>query len=201
MTEPVTTAIAQPALVTTARDLWAFVRAPRLSDASCRSFDARSRTGVVQLFVINSLLSLGLLVALSPVFALEGAPDPTALMELAKLPLPVTILLVVLIAPLVEEAIFRSWISGIVADPPGWYRTAFPFVYYLQAAGFGAIHFFNYGGGNVALTLVLVLPQFVAGLVWGYARVRQGWWANPLLHIAHNGALLLIGGAVSAMAS
>jgi len=48
------------------------------------------------------------------------------------------------------------------------------------------VHVFNYAGDNPATLLPFVLPQLVGGLIWGYARIRYGWWSNILMHMAYN---------------
>ena len=39
-------------------------------------------------------------------------------------------------------------------------------------------------------SLALVVPQFIAGTIFGYARVQYGFWAGVLLHVLHNGTAL-----------
>ena len=72
---------------------------------------------------------------------------------------------------------------------PRWYARAFPLFYALSVIAFAAIHITNYEQGDMALWMLLplVIPQAVAGLVWGYARVHFGLWSSMLLHAMHNG--------------
>ena len=72
---------------------------------------------------------------------------------------------------------------------PRWYARAFPLFYALSVIAFAAIHITNYEQGDMALWMLLplVIPQAVAGLVWGYARVHFGLWSSILLHAMHNG--------------
>ena len=68
----------------------------------------------------------------------------------------------------------------------------FPAAFYLSAAGFAALHAFNFGADEPSFALaLLVLPQFVSGLIYGYARMRYGMWANVGLHSANNAAIFL----------
>lgn len=69
---------------------------------------------------------------------------------------------------------------------PGWFSAIFPALFWLQALIFGFIHVFNYAGDNPAALLPFVLPQLVGGLIWGYARIRYGWWSNILMHMGYN---------------
>lgn len=77
-----------------------------------------------------------------------------------------------------------------------WYVRHFRWFYFGSALAFAAAHLLNYGEGGGLLTL-LVLPQFVAGLVLGYARVIYGLWASIAMHAAFNSlivALILLSG-------
>lgn len=69
---------------------------------------------------------------------------------------------------------------------PGWFAKIFPVLFWVQALIFGFIHVFNYAGDNPAALLPFVLPQLVGGLIWGYARIRYGWWSNILMHMGYN---------------
>ena len=69
---------------------------------------------------------------------------------------------------------------------PGWFAKIFPALFWMQALIFGFIHVFNYAGDNPAALLPFVLPQLVGGLIWGYARIRYGWWSNILMHMGYN---------------
>ncbi|MEO9468077.1 CPBP family glutamic-type intramembrane protease [Parasphingorhabdus sp.] len=69
---------------------------------------------------------------------------------------------------------------------PGWYIRMFPGIFWIQALLFGFMHVFNYAGDNPAALLPFILPQLTGGLIWGYARIRYGWWANIIMHMAYN---------------
>jgi membrane protease YdiL (CAAX protease family) len=51
---------------------------------------------------------------------------------------------------------------------------------------FGFVHVFNYAGDNPAALLPFILPQLVGGVIWGYARIRYGWWSNIVMHMGYN---------------
>lgn len=69
---------------------------------------------------------------------------------------------------------------------PQWYIRIFPLVFWTQALLFGFVHVFNYAGDNPAALLPFILPQLVGGLIWGYARIRYGWWSSIVMHMAYN---------------
>jgi membrane protease YdiL (CAAX protease family) len=75
-------------------------------------------------------------------------------------------------------------------DAIGWFAALFPLFYWLSAIGFAAAHLLNFGAGNLAMLLPLVLPQFVLALILGFARVNYGLWASILLHSLHNAAAI-----------
>lgn len=72
----------------------------------------------------------------------------------------------------------------------GWFQRLFPLFYWLSTVAFALVHIFNYTEGSFLALLPLVLPQFIAGSILGYARVNYGLWSAMLLHILHNGTLI-----------
>ncbi|MEZ5696346.1 MAG: CPBP family glutamic-type intramembrane protease [Sphingomonadaceae bacterium] len=68
----------------------------------------------------------------------------------------------------------------------GWFTRHFRWFYFASALAFALVHFTNYKAGEGLILLVLVVPQLIAGLIFGYGRVRYGLWASVLLHVLHN---------------
>ena len=93
---------------------------------------------------------------------------------------PLVLMAVLLLAVIL--GLIRFWKSPV----PHWYVRIFPLVFWGQALVFGSVHVFNYAGHNPAAALPFVLPQLVGGLIWGYARIRYGWWANIIMHMVYN---------------
>ncbi len=93
-----------------------------------------------------------------------------------------TIGLIAIIVLAVLAGLIRLWKAPV----PAWYLKVFPLVFWGQALLFGFVHVFNYAGDNPAALLPFVLPQLVGGLIWGYARIRYGWWSNIIMHMAYN---------------
>lgn len=76
-----------------------------------------------------------------------------------------------------------------------YYRWRFPWVYHLSALVFAGVHLSNFRLADSAYWMLplLVLPQWSAGLVVGWMRVRRGIGAAILLHGMFNaGPVLLI---------
>jgi hypothetical protein len=75
------------------------------------------------------------------------------------------------------------------------YSRRFPFIFHGLTALFACLHLANYslGGAWFALLPLLVLPQWITGLVLGWMRVRFGIGASIALHASFNaGPMLLI---------
>lgn len=81
--------------------------------------------------------------------------------------------------------------------PMPFFRRHFRWFYLLSTAAFASIHLANFTEGSALILLPLTLPQFLLGLILGYARVQFGLWASVLLHAAHNSLFvgLLLAGA------
>ena len=81
----------------------------------------------------------------------------------------------------------------IPARPPfRWFKRFFPLLFALSSLGFAAIHLANYEEGALRYLLPLIVPQLIAGTIFGYARVTYGFWAAVLLHTLHNSTAMLV---------
>ncbi|MBP6018475.1 MAG: CPBP family intramembrane metalloprotease [Burkholderiaceae bacterium] len=74
------------------------------------------------------------------------------------------------------------------------YRRVFPWVFHGASLAFAGIHLVNFNLHQMAWWLMplLVLPQWLTGLVLGWLRVRRGIGASVLLHAIFNGGPLLV---------
>jgi hypothetical protein len=75
-----------------------------------------------------------------------------------------------------------------------FYRTHFGLVFHGTALAFAAMHLSNFELGSTAYWMLplIVLPQWVTGLVLGWTRVRRGIGASVALHAVFNGGPLLL---------
>ncbi len=196
--------------------------------------------GVLRLFVLDAVLmmTIGLIASL---VLLTGFEIPENSLEQLALT-PTWIAIIIIGAPLTEELMFRSWLSGRpghlvagfagiaallglpllaasgdaggmialallavlvlgaalslwrwrAAPPLRWFGMAFPAIFWLVAVLFALIHLVNYEAAGFLTLLPLVIPQFIAGTLFGYARVRYGLWASIALHALHNGAAVAV---------
>lgn len=74
------------------------------------------------------------------------------------------------------------------------YRRWFPWVFHIANLAFAAVHLHNFNMTQTAVWLLplLVLPQWLTGMVLGWLRVRRGIGAAMLLHGLFNGGPLLL---------
>ncbi|NYT65491.1 CPBP family intramembrane metalloprotease [Alcaligenaceae bacterium] len=74
------------------------------------------------------------------------------------------------------------------------YRRLFPWVFHGASLAFAGVHLVNFNLHQMAWWLMplLVLPQWLTGLVLGWLRVRRGIGAAVLLHAIFNGGPLLV---------
>ena len=74
------------------------------------------------------------------------------------------------------------------------YLLYFPWSFHLSSLVFSAVHLYNFNLGQTPWWLLplLVLPQWVTGMVLGWLRVRRGIGASILLHAVFNGGPLLL---------
>ncbi len=148
-------------------------------------------------------------------------------------------LLAVVAAPLLEEPLFRGWLTGKRRHAlfgilwVGWFAIAsvlpisgenetpdpiiaisllaaillsvfihrtnrsgeppsarliryFPHLFWGSAVSFALFHVTNYDYDNYLLVVPYVIPQLLAGILWGYARVAYGLKASIMLHAMSN---------------
>lgn len=92
----------------------------------------------------------------------------------------------------VAIALAGYWIWKLRHKPAlAWFQRHFLWFFAASTLIFAFIHVFNYEDtSNLVFLLPLVIPQFIVGLLLGYARVTLGLWACCLLHFLHNGLLV-----------
>jgi len=96
-------------------------------------------------------------------------------------------------AALVTGAAAIASIYILRGRPPfRWFAFSFPVVFWLVTLAFALVHLANYTEGTLLVLLPLVIPQFIAGALFGYARVQYGLWAAMLLHAMHNGTAVAL---------
>jgi uncharacterized protein len=99
----------------------------------------------------------------------------------------VLLIFVVILAPILEELIFRAPL--VLFKNFKYYNL----VFYLSVIVFGAVHLSNFElyTNYLWLAPLIVAPQLAAGVFLGYTRVKLGLFYSILLHALHNGILFL----------
>ncbi len=100
---------------------------------------------------------------------------------------PIIFVLVVVIAPIVEEVFFRAPLTAFKNT------TRFSYVFYAFAIVFGSVHITNFEISTSVLLLapLLVAPQIILGCYLGFIRVRFGLLWSILLHACYNAFFIL----------
>ena len=216
----------------------AFLRAPRLPERAS-GFSLAAMVRVLRLYVLDLVL-MAVLLSIAWAALANGFTMPRNQINDLEMT-PAMLALVIVGAPMMEETIFRGWLSGrvghiiasvvaIVASgvlsamalqqvpgavrfaplvigialialvvyltrlqgPMRWFQRIFPLFYVLSTLAFALVHLFNYSEGALPVLLALVVPQLIAGSIFGYARVTYGIWSSMLLHILHNGTAIAL---------
>lgn len=170
------------------QEVWNFIKNPIYEEDE--NTDAKHRVLVLsKLLLIALVISIvlgGVIGVVETAFdldfgkhAIEGA--------LEKFPPWFLVFAAVVLAPLLEEFIFRGPMSFFKDKP------YFKYVFYGLTLIFGFYHITNFETTTTILLLspLLVAPQISVGALLGFIRVRLGLWWAILLHAAYN--LFLVG--------
>ncbi len=136
---------------------------------------------------------------------------------LKTMPFWTLIFVAVILAPFIEELIFRlylrykynymarffiflSLIAGVKNQDrfevwaSDFWNKRYLFIFYFSAILFGYVHLSNYPCSIpiIVLSPIIVAPQFVTGLFIGYLRVRHDLVTGYLMHALHNVIFLCI---------
>lgn len=105
----------------------------------------------------------------------------------SQYPMGLVILVISVIAPVLEELLFRGPLV-LFRD-----HVHFRYFFYASALLFGLVHIFNFEASPHLLYMapILVAPQLVMGFFLGYIRIKLGLRWSILLHAAHNTVLLV----------
>jgi len=75
------------------------------------------------------------------------------------------------------------------------FKLKFNFLFYFSVLLFGLVHIYNHDYSNpkvLLFALIICLPQIIAGILFGYTRVKYGIIGSIILHILVNGLPQLI---------
>jgi len=191
------------------QDLAAFVKNPRLDPLPAHFLEQPQK-----IFPYLLALDFLLMIPLMGIMGATGVEDTDH--EITKLldnPIQLVLMAVVL-APILEELFFRFPIGNWWKVPAAlfgetvtewsivkWCKNNFKIIFWTFTIVFAAVHFSNFVSTvPIYLAPILVLPQFVLGIMLGYIRVGWGTRYSMLFHAIHNGvpiSLLLLGGGMN----
>ncbi|SFJ62600.1 CPBP family intramembrane glutamic endopeptidase [Olleya namhaensis] len=164
-----------------------YVKNPRLKQL--KHATVQQKVGIVLACVpicIALGLGFGLIIALLEALGVYS-PDDHAVSKLFEEETPLYIISsAVILAPIIEELIFRGPITLFS-------KKYFKIAFYTFSLLFGYVHLFNFEitPQLILLSPLLVAPQIVVGLVFGYVRVRLGLIYSMLLHACYNAVLII----------
>lgn len=106
-----------------------------------------------------------------------------------KIGVPFLILSAVILAPLIEEGIFRLFLGHFRN------KSYFNWLYYISSLLFGWIHFFNYqfDHSHYFFFPFITMTQTFGGFMFGYIRIMYGFWYGVLLHSLFNCLAIILG--------
>lgn len=191
------------------QDLLSFVKNPRLDPLST-TFLEQPQKIFPYLIALDFLLMIPLLGIVGATGVEEGDHELTKMLDNPML----LILFAVVLAPIIEELMFRFPIGNWWKIPTRlwgetvvewsvvkWCQANFKTLFWVFTIVFAAVHFTNFAATvPIYLAPILVLPQLVLGVILGYIRVGWGTRYSMLFHAIHNGipvSLMLLSGGLS----
>lgn len=189
-----------------------FLRNPSL-ERDTESDLVEKITQFILLFIASFTVSIFLSIIIGALFAsglIEN--DYHAFDNLKGLEGYKILLIAAVAAPVIEETIFRGPLT-LFKSPYKLYRTdtesgervlkdvritifekpiVFKLIFYGFAIAFAYVHLFNYQVDRQILIFspILVAPQLILGLVFGYIRIRLGLIWAMAMHACYNGLLV-----------
>src|SRR5690606_22375242 len=176
-------------------DFFSFIRKPKDFQYSGNDKTYKWRV-FFTLFIFNiffSLLCIGLSLIVDKIYPLEHKLE-----DLNYSPI-VTILMIALFVPFIEEVFFRLILrrKGILKNIftlEKWNKYFFVLVY-ISTISFALIHITNYKFDSyffLLLAPILTLSQFVSGFIMTYLRVRFNFWIGFAFHAFWNFSAVIV---------
>ena len=165
------------------KELYEFAKNPLYTEDTHKQFQYRFRK-LTKLLVLAIALSISLLIVASiiqAIFKLEMGKH--AIDDLFENNSPIVIfMLAVLVAPILEELIFRG--------PLVWFKNSnyFKSIFYFFTVCFGFMHITNFELTPQVwlLSPLLVAPQVSVGFILGFIRIKFGLLWSMILHASYN---------------
>jgi membrane protease YdiL (CAAX protease family) len=169
------------------KEVWEFLKLPVNQKLKLETRERYTQFFHLLVLTVFFSVAFGLFInGVSEVFSLNFGNH--AVDELLKAyPPSLLFLLAVVIAPIIEELLFRAPLVAF-KNP-----VHFKYALYISVILFGSLHISNFEAldGQFWAIPLLVSPQLSAGVFLGYTRIKLGLFWGILLHTAHN--FLLVG--------
>ncbi len=170
----------------TVTELFAYIKNPVLGKDENTNFTYRLKK-FFSIFIISLITSFFFTICIAIIeesgfISTENHAAESLLKELSAFHF---FIFAVVIAPILEESIFRAPLTLFKN------KKAFKIAFYTLALLFGFIHITNYEiTTNILLfSPILIAPQVFAGFYFGFIRVRFGLLWSIALHATYNGLL------------
>ena len=153
--------------------------APFLEELLFRSW-LRKRWGIKYIFPFAAVL---------PIWLLAG------FLQVQIPPLLISLIFLALLA-------LEIWMHATYSDQDSaaYVDRVFPFAFWVSALTFAFLHLTNFKVEEIGiLGLIVVLPQFISGIFYGYIVKRFGFWTSFLCHGFWNGSLMLVALALKSL--
>lgn len=130
-------------------------------------------------FFVLFLVQMFALQVMSTVLNLDEIPHAMEDM-LAQFPMYVIFILAVVLAPIIEEMLFRF--------PIVFFRRWFGVAFYAFTLVFAYLHVYNFSleGSQVWLTPILILPQLILGFYLAFVRMHFSIFHSMAIHCLNN---------------
>lgn len=113
-----------------------------------------------------------------------------AKISLKDLNVALSLLLLLVVAGYLITTYRRTSIYGVHDDR---IQTFFPYLFWGTSISFALMHLGNFNTSGIGLlAVIIVLPQFIAGTMMGYIRMRLGFLAGFAFHAAYNGIIMMM---------
>lgn len=188
-----------------------FIKQPEDRPATVRfgDFQPRPFFHLLAAALLAVLLVLPLLASIEAYFELDLGDHKVT--EILKENVVIAVVFIVVIGPVIEELLFRYWITFRRAFFLHWavgiltrvfdisrfkllrkekciWEKFFPYIFYMSAVLFALIHISNFSEYKTYwwLAPLYTLPQLIIGLALGYIRIKQGFMSSWFFHSCYN---------------
>lgn len=168
--------------------LWEFVKNPVYKEDEDNDFKYRLTVFRILLFYALGIgIGFGILNGILQASGIVAIGEHAINELLEKYSFVLIVFFAIVIAPIIEELIFRAPLVLFKSSP------FFKAIFYLFTLVFGFYHITNFEITSSVLLFspILVAPQISAGLFLGFIRVRFGLLWSIALHACYNLVLLL----------